>query len=281
MRFLTLAMYFALFAAAASGQKDTGQKDTGQQDRGTIAGSVSDPFGMPYADAPVQARNTGTGSVYKTSSSATGGYTLTDLPDGSYDVSVAIPGLRTYAKKGVDIEGSRTAPLDIRLQEGSQLSTLGEDTLAIVADRKKHAPPTGPAPRMLSGKPDLSGIWWSPRTVDPGKPEFLPQAVAVAKQRADNNRRDSPQVRCLPAPVVRLGPVYETVQSPEVLVVISDDDSPGFHQIYVDGRPHRKDPDPTWYGDSVGRWEGDTLVVDRIAFNDSVWLDQEAHPHSD
>ncbi len=271
MRFLTFATCFALLAAAAYGQNE----------KGAIAGAVSDPFGKPYAGAPVQAKNAATGSVYKASSAGTGSYTLADLPAGAYDVSVTVPGLKGYAKNGVKVESAKTLPLDIRLQEGSQLSTLGEDTLAIAADQKKHAPPTGPAPRMAGGKPDLSGIWWSPRTVDPGKPEFLPQAEAVAKQRADNNRKDSPQAHCLPSAVVRLGPVYETVQSPEVLVVISDDDSPGFHQIYVDGRPHRNDPDPTWYGDSVGRWDGDTLVVDRIAFNDSVWLDQDAHPHSD
>ncbi len=62
---------------------------------------------------------------------------------------------------------------------------------------------------------------------------------------------------------------------------ISDDDSPGFHQIYLDGRPHPKDADPLWYGHSIGHWEGDTLVVDRVNFEDQVWLDQAAHPHSD
>jgi hypothetical protein len=153
---------------------------------------------------------------------------------------------------------------DIRLEETTQLSTLGEDTLAIQADAKKHAPPSGPTPRMANGKPDLSGTWWSPRTVDPGKPEWLP--AAVAKQRADNNRVDSPPARCLPSPVLRLGPVYALVQSAGMMVEISDDDSPGFHQIYLDGRAHPKD---------------DTLVIDRIGFNDVGWLDQEAHPHSE
>ena len=61
---------------------------------------------------------------------------------------------------------------------------------------------------------------------------------------------------------------------------ISDDDSPGFHQIYM-GRSHPKEADPLWYGDSVARWDGDTLVVDRVNFDEGVWLDQDAHPHSD
>jgi hypothetical protein len=65
------------------------------------------------------------------------------------------------------------------------------------------------------------------------------------------------------------------------MVMISDDDSPGFHQIYLDGRAHPKDPMPAWYGNNVGRWDGDTLIIDRIGFNDKVWLDQAAHPHSE
>ena len=52
-------------------------------------------------------------------------------------------------------------------------------------------------------------------------------------------------------------------------------------QIWTDGRPHPKDPNPSWMGDSIGKWEGDTLVVDTIGFNDKTWLDQVGHPHSD
>jgi Carboxypeptidase regulatory-like domain len=266
MRFLAICTCLSLFGAAANAQ---------------IAGSIADPFGNPLPNAPIQAKDATTGTVYKAISAASGAYILKDLPAGTYDVSVNIPGLKGYERKGIAVAATKPTSLNIKLEETSQLSTLGEDSLAIAADAKKHAPPSGPAPRTIGGKPDLSGIWWSPRTTDPGKPEFLPKAEAVAKQRADNNRKDSPQARCLPAPVLRLGPVYETVQSPGVLVIISDDDSPGFHQIYIDGRAHPKDPMPGWYGNNVGHWDGDTLVVDRIGFTDRVWLDQDAHPHSD
>jgi hypothetical protein len=258
-----------MFAAAASAQN------------GAIAGSVADPFGTARASAPVQAKSTATGRVYKASSTASGSYTLADLPAGTYDVSVTIPGLKGYERKGVAVAAAKTVPLNIKLEEGTQLSTLGEDPLAIAADQKSHHPPSGPTPRTVDGKPDLSGVWWSPRTVDPGKPQFLPKAVAMAKEIADNNRKDSPQAHCLPSAAIRLGPVYEMVQSPGITVVISDDDSPGFHQIYTDGRAHPKDPNPQWYGNSIGHWEGDTLVVDRVGFDPRVWLDQDAHPHSD
>jgi hypothetical protein len=253
----------------------------GQSDKGVLQGTVSDPVGAMRANAPVQAKNTGTGTVYKAASTAKGSYSIPDLPAGKYDITVAIPGLRPFDQKGVEVLAAKTQRLDIRLQETTQLSTLGEDTLAIEADARKHAPPSGPAPRMADGKPDFSGTWWSPRTVDPGKPEWLPFADTTAKERAANNRKDSPQARCLPSPIIRVGPVYALVQSAGMMVLISDDDSPGFHQIYLDGRSHPKDPMPAWYGHNVGHWEGDTLVVDRIGFNDASWLDQESHPHSE
>ena len=251
-----------------------------QNDRGTIEGTVKDPIGGSVAKATVQAKNTRDGKLYKASSTDAGGYSLSGLPAGRYEVMVAVPGFKGFDKKDVVVSAAKTEPLEIQLEDTTQLATLGEDRFAIESAARRHKPPAGPTPRMKDGKPDLSGIWWSPTTVDAGHPEWLPNAVAVAKERADNNRKDSPQARCLPSPVLRLGPVWETVQSPGMMVIISDDDSPGFHQIYLDGREHPKDPTPAWYGHNVGHWEGDTLVVDRVGFNEQSWLDQESHPHS-
>jgi carboxypeptidase family protein len=252
-----------------------------QQNRGTIAGTVVDPVGAAAAKVAVQARSADGVTVRRATSESTGKYALTDLPPGSYEISVAVPGLRAYEQRNVRVQAATTAVVDIHLQEGTQLSTLGEDPLGIAADRARHAPPGGPAPRTADGKPDLSGVWWSPVTAEPGKPEWLPSAQQIAAQRQANDRRDSPQVRCLPSGVLRRGPLIEFVQSKSLLIEISDDDSPGFHQIYLEGRGHPREPDPLWYGDSVGRWEGDTLIVDRVNFMDEVWLDQESHPHTD
>jgi hypothetical protein len=252
-----------------------------QSDRGSISGVLTDPVGVPLPNVNVQAKNIQAGSVSKVMTAAGGKYTLADLPAGAYDISVNIPGLKAFEKKNVTVAAGKPLALAIRMEETTQLGTLGEDTTAITTDLGRHKPPTGPTPRTKEGKPDLSGVWWSPATVDGGKPEFLPWAQALAKERADNNRKDSPQTHCLPAAVLRVGPVYQFVQSKDFLIEISDDDSPGFHQIYLDGRPHPKDPNPAWYGHNTGRWEGDTLVVDRVAFNDEVWLDQELHPHSE
>ena len=268
-----LSVFFACFMLAGSA--------FGESDKGTLQGTVFNPVGVAQANAPVQAKNAATGTIYKAVSSPAGSYTLPDLPAGKYDVTVAIGGLKPYARKDVAVQAAKIQQLDIKLEENTQLSTLGEDPLAIAADAKKHAPPVGPTPRMANGKPDLSGTWWSPRTVDPGKPEFLPSAEAVAQQRAENNRKDAPQAHCLPSAIIRLGPVYAIAQSPAFMIEISDDDSPGFHQVYLDGRSHPKDPMPAWYGHNVGHWEGDTLVVDRVGFNEKSWLDQDSHPHSE
>jgi hypothetical protein len=54
-----------------------------------------------------------------------------------------------------------------------------------------------------------------------------------------------------------------------------------YRQIFMDGRPHPPDPDPTWFGHSIGRWEGDTLVIDSVGFNDKFWFDRRGHPHTE
>jgi Carboxypeptidase regulatory-like domain len=253
----------------------------GSAPNGSIAGTLYDSIGDPIGNNVVQAKNTASGAVFKATTSHNGKYTIADLPAGSYDVSAAAPGLTAVTKKDVSVAASETASIDIRLGDTTQLNTLGEDRTHILADSKRDHPPSGPTPRTVDGHPDLSGVWWRARTVDPGKPEWLPEAVAITNQRHANNNADSPQAHCLPSGPLRNGPLWEFVQSKNVLVYISDDESPGFHQIYLDGRGHPADPNPAWYGHSIGTWDGDTLVVDRVAFDPRVWLDLESHPHSD
>lgn len=165
---------------------------------------------------------------------------------------------------------------------------------------------SAPTPRTREGRVDLSGIWQSERDPNgtPGgiegivsprymvnvmadlKPEevpFQPWAEALYKQRGANLLRDNPMIRCLPAGVPRLDAYthpYKIVQTPELVVILYESQTM-FRQIFVDGRELPKDPEPSWLGYSVGRWDGDVLVVQTVGFNDQTWLDGLGHPHSE
>ena len=143
--------------------------------------------------------------------------------------------------------------------------------------------PPGPRLAHREGKPDLSGVWYAQRTVDPGKPEPLPWADALQRERAANNSKDAPGAHCLPRGLTNAGALfpYKLVQTPALLVMLFEDDTPSHRQVFLDGRGHPKDPNPNWMGHSIGHWEGDTLVVDTVGFNDESWLDNIGHPHTE
>jgi len=170
---------------------------------------------------------------------------------------------------------------------------------------------SGLTPRTAEGKPDLSGVWQyqrPPGTPAPAKPEpgnndiipasvrtsqfwnlgasfkdglpFQPWAAELHRQRVAENSKDNPDAHCLPLGVMQLhthGQPRKMVQTPGVIVIIYEANS-GLRQIFTDGRPLPKDPEPWWYGYSVGKWEGDTLVVESTNFRDLGWLDVEGSP---
>jgi hypothetical protein len=148
---------------------------------------------------------------------------------------------------------------------------------------------SAPAPRAPDGKPSLSGLWG----MNPGpygnvatdlKPgDIQPWADALQKERGANLNRDDPaQAQCLPqGPRANLyAPEMEKViQTPGLILILIEDLS--YRQIFMDGRPLPKDPSPTFMGYSVGRWDGDTLVVESTGFKDRTWLDMAGHPHTE
>lgn len=152
---------------------------------------------------------------------------------------------------------------------------------------------TAPAPRTAAGKPDLSGLWkpeynvYNLDVVQSLKDEaiFRPPAEAIFKQHQAEFHRSDPVTRCLPSgplEILAAGGIafYRIIQTPDLIALLYERGDL-YRQVFMDGRALPKDPNPTWLGYSVGRWEGDTLVVESAGFNDRTWLDRMGHPHSE
>jgi hypothetical protein len=189
---------------------------------------------------------------------------------------------------------------------------LGAARSGLPARLSAQAPsPTGATgdrsiPRMPDGHPDLSGVWWfgtdvplRPLSGEDAAPQRQPDQAAVrrafaprpsfpqlyqpwAKEKARTlSDKDDPSLRCIPVAFGTLnvslfgtGAVGQIVQTPKFVVLLTETYH-GFKIIPTDGRPHRDDVAPSFRGDSVGRWEGDTLVVDTTNFTDTNWMHAE------
>jgi hypothetical protein len=153
----------------------------------------------------------------------------------------------------------------------------------------KPAAPAPPAPRLPNGHPDLSGVWnggggIAARNLKPGDQILLtPEAQKIMDARLS---KDDPEANCLPTGVPRMNPypwriIQTPTHKPEThIFIMFEGNIHSYRQIFMDGRPHPEDPDPTWYGHSIGHWEGDTLVVDTVGYNDKFWFDFDGHPHT-
>ncbi len=171
-------------------------------------------------------------------------------------------------------------------------------------------PPSGPTPKTADGKPDFSGLWERPYSPDmtaygrnqtpdqslpdepkdpknPGPPNAKPKKVLpfTAAGKAEWDKYDAANGdytgMCMPFGLVR------SVNSPDPMQIMQNSSYLGllfeqntwFHLVRLNGE-HPKRVDPTWFGDSIGKWDGDTLVIDTVGFNDRTRLDTIGHPHS-
>ena len=178
--------------------------------------------------------------------------------------------------------------------------------------------PSGPTPRTADGHPDLNGVW-SPGTAgggtlssdstgnvlvylsarggsgvnferdgtlmarrDPNKPLYKPEFWEKVQNLDQNRNALDPTFSCMPDGVPRMGPPSKIVQTPTEMIFLYLSHNT-FRVIPTDGRPHLPEDalEGTWNGDSIGRWEGDTLVVDTIGFNDVSWFGTPGYFHSD
>ncbi len=148
-----------------------------------------------------------------------------------------------------------------------------------------------PAPRTADGKPDLAGLWQpasggaDPQFADIAKEvkgglPFQKWAADLVKARRSENNKDDPDGHCQPLGTVKmhLHPYPRKIlQLPGLMVILYERDTV-YRQIFTDGRPLPLDPQPSFYGYSTGKWEGDTLVVQTNGFKDDLWLDISGSP---
>jgi hypothetical protein len=159
---------------------------------------------------------------------------------------------------------------------------------------RRAAPVDRPVPKLPDGKVDLSGVWTGggdggiERLLKPGELDNIltPWAKKLYAERKATDGAD-PYYYCMPGGPLRItgGFAWRLVQHPTTnsthIFMLQEGNAHTYRQIFMDGRKHPEDPSPTWYGHSIGRWQGDTLVVDTIGVNDKFWLDTEGTPHTE
>jgi hypothetical protein len=199
------------------------------------------------------------------------------------------------------MNSSRLAvPLVLALSVSAHAQWLNYPTPGIPRAANGTPDLAAPAPRAADGKPDLSGIWQLEARCPPEgcndyapAPEFLdfgarlegglpyqPWAAALVRERSAQFGRDDPVAFCKPAGALRIltfPPPRKIIQLPGLVVILSERDVT-YRQLFADGRPLPKDPEPSWNGYSTGSWQGDTFVVETNGFRDGIWIDRKGSP---
>jgi hypothetical protein len=170
----------------------------------------------------------------------------------------------------------------------AQWITIRDSKAPRLADGRVNL--AGPAPRSADGHPDLSGVW---NRVDP---RYLPNlaadgvvvpmqpwAAARYNERQANLGKDRPSGFCLPHGVpdaMAVPPPFKILQMPGLTMILFEEFA-NYRQVFTDGRAFPATFEPSWFGTSIGRWDGTTFVVDTRGFNDRSWLDDGGHPHTE
>ena len=179
-------------------------------------------------------------------------------------------------------------------QPADTLGTLGAGIPGAGSTPGKWTPPSGPAPRLPNGRPDFSGVWDHPYVPDmtasnqrnpaaqkgAGPLPFTPAGEANIK--AYNPEKDGDYTgMCMPMGLTRSmnAPYPIQIMQSDKYVAFLFEQNTWFHVVPFRAE-HSKDPNPTWFGESIARWDGDTLVIDTIGFNGYTRLDTRGNPHS-
>jgi hypothetical protein len=191
------------------------------------------------------------------------------------------------------------------LATGAQAQWLNHPTPGIPRQADGRPNLTAPAPRTVDGRPDLSGIWAAEcaiygrdscftsslffdlaKDLKPEAVQMTPWAAQIQGQRESRNHVDDPYGYCLPPGTPRInfgGGPFRILQTPQVTALLYETlVGMTFRQVFTDGRALPEVNEPTWLGYSIGRWDGDTFVVETTGFRDGGWLDtRKGRPHSD
>ena len=254
------------------------------QQTASVSGRLQDPNGNPVTgtEGSVHMVNTATQKEFMTPISSKGDYTLSGLPAGTYDLTVPMACCMygTYSQKGVTLQAGQTLALDLHLPWNINLGTIGDDPVMLMNDmRAKAKNIEGPTPRMPDGKVDFSGMWAQVTEPGPlgGNPFPLkPWAAEIQKKIMEKAKTNSnilnPAAFCLPQSALQIALPFQfkLIQTPTLMIHLTEFQTPGYRQIFMDGRGHPKDWNPAWVGHSIGTWDGDTLVVDSTGFNEQT-----------
>ena len=198
-----------------------------------------------------------------------------------------------------------------------QERAVPEKSVAAKTTNEDATAATGKIRRVPDGHPDLSGIWAYAIALPPGSlkkvvngkvtvthfdqsarlrarddapgalpwtkaPSYKPEFRDKVKFLADNESKQDKEFNCGKPGVPRIGSPRKIVQLPNEMIFLYEDMSGDPYRVVpTDGRPHRKDGNPSYYGDSVGHWEQDTFVVESTNFVDDTWFGEEGYFHSD
>jgi hypothetical protein len=164
---------------------------------------------------------------------------------------------------------------------------------ALGQEVRRPPSPTGPAPRLPDGTVDLNGLWSGGGPVGSiaqglPKGETLPLLPAAKTLMASRIESDDPHLWCLPMGVPRSTPYpFRFVQNythkaPTHMFILHEGNIHSYRQIFMDGRKHPAELDPTWFGHSIGWFDNkDTLVIDTVGYNDKFWFDRQGTPHTE
>ena len=188
-------------------------------------------------------------------------------------------------------------------RRASRFVVLAVVFLSIQITASAQAPASSAFPRAQDGKPDLSGFWQVLNTanfdiqdhqaregvpgglgvVEDNEIPYQPAALAKKKENYANRATADPESKCFMAGVPRITYMpfpFQIMQMPDMVAVLYEY-AYNIRYIHTNNSPHPAGPLDWWMGDSRGRWEGDTLVVDVIHFNDKTWFDRAGNHHSD